>query len=189
MKLTRSIYNSIEDIRAEVQGLKTCVILGTGASINNLDFNKVGEFLTIGINRIGRAFTPDIHINIDATTWDSNSPAKLTWDGSGAADNYIRYGRHCAGIPYALRLAIEFGIINIYLCGIDLNGFHFWDPKGNHATLEGYEKYWIHLKRIHLESIIQAAKALKIKGGGLYNCSRSSFIDFLEYSDRFNEAN
>jgi hypothetical protein len=184
VKLERSTYKSTDEIRQEIN-LDSCVILGNGSSINDLDFSKISDHLTIGVNRIGKIFTPDIHICVDAPVCESDSPAKVSWDRYPEEDYLPFIGRtKVPSVTLACYFAVYLNIKFIYLCGADYKGNYFWgaDPRkerGNHL----YYRSIIKAQLTHIHSI---SESLIHKGGQMFNCSKDTEIEFLEYSSLFN---
>ena len=187
MKLTNNNYTSLEAIRAGIQRheFPWCVILGNGSSINDLDLDRVASFFTIGINRIGRAFTPDVHVSVDMPACISASPAKVSWQGY-EDPIYIRLPgvNKIPSVPLACHIAMKLGFRILYLCGADYKGNYFWgaDPRkerGNHL----YYRSIIKAQLTHIHSI---SESLIHKGGQMFNCSNDTEIEFLEYSGVLN---
>jgi len=191
MFLNNPPYTTFDQIRDEIT-TDECVLLGNGASINDLDFDKVAQYFTIGVNRIGKIFTPDVHVAVDnyitgPDGYNSTSPAKVTWNDS-KMDGYMRHHRaKVPSIPFALWFAFELGFKTIYLCGVDFKGDYFWGEKaGAHQNLS-LEQYYLTCIKSQMLHIADISILLCEKGGILYLCSKDSEIDFLEYTAFLNK--
>ena len=182
MILTADRYDSIESIRAEITTDNGCVILGNGSSLNRLNFDLIGQYFTIGVNRIGRIFTPDVHCKLDNYPFETDSPAKV----SGKIykmDGYIRTAYKHPSIVLALWVGFDLGFRTFYLCGADFKGDHFWGADPN--KFQHNPRYHKDITSSQIHRIKFFESITNELGGTVYNCSDDSVIDFLEYTDLF----
>jgi|SaaInlStandDraft_4_1057021.scaffolds.fasta_scaffold02166_4 hypothetical protein len=187
MRLPRSKYNSIDEIKSDINET-TCVVLGNGSSINDLDWAKVDNFYTIGVNRIGKIYTPDIHVCVDSVCvtnqeyWCKDAPTKVSWHGYEDAD-FIRVGKKHPSLGFALYLAIDLGFTKIYLSGADYKGPHYNNGSYYYSRNGVYPPRPF---RSGMRRIKKVQRLLTELGGELLNCSRDSAVDFLPHTEDIN---
>lgn len=167
------------------------VVCGCGVSLG--DLARPGDFVTIGVNDVGRRFHPDYLVVVnppeqfagDRFDWVVSSQARYlftqlelpvphpdvvrfrlgTYGGTDCAgEDVLHYTRNS---PYvALCLAAYMGATRIGLIGVDFTEHHFFAPTGRHP-LAGL------LPTIDEEYRCLGA-ALKARGVEVYNLSRES---------------
>jgi hypothetical protein len=176
--LKNSHYGSIEEARREIDTSKPCIVLGNGSSLNDLDINKIQKFFTIGVNRIGKLFTPDAHVSVDLPACESKAPLKVSW-GNYKDPNYINLGtQKKPSIIISLDLAELLHFKVVYLCGVDMIGNYFWG--GNPIIERNNPQYYQHIKGSHFDYFSKYIGRLKI-----LNCSSNSFLTMFPKSNKF----
>lgn len=179
----------------------TVVVCGCGESLNTL--RDPARVLTIGVNDVGRRFTPDYLVVVNPRSqfapdrWPhvAATQAKAVFtqlpDPGLAHPQVVRFrlGRaggtdfadpgvlhHTRNSPYvAVGLAVQMGATRIGLLGVDLTDHHFFGPTGRHPLAH-------RLAQIDLE-YGRLAAALRERGVELVNLSASSRLASLPKAD------
>jgi hypothetical protein len=137
---------------------ETIAVLGTGPSINDVDFSLLEGVTTIGVNRILYGFDPDYLVWLDLNAvevlediYGDSQALKLCSRRAWQEDDVIPFEKYEPknGQPFlssdfrkgmyhgpssifaAINLAYLFGAERVILLGVDLhNGAHFYSDKG-----------------------------------------------------------
>jgi hypothetical protein len=169
----------------------TILVCGCGQSLNQLE--RPEEFITIGVNDVGRKFQPDYLVVVnpphqftgDRFRYVESSQAKFIFtqlDLGLAKDNVVKFSLGTQGgtdfsnsdalnytqnSPYvALCLAIHMGARRIGLLGVDFTNDHFFGPTGVHSLTSQLTVIDQQYRRLR-----DAARA---RGVEIYNVSESS---------------
>ena len=175
---------------------QTLIICGCGASLN--EFHNPQDFVTIGVNDVGRKFDPDYLVVVnprsqfsgDRFQYVENSNARFLFsqlDLSPVRPQVVRFelgqqgGTELAdanALPYtqnspyvAVCLAIHMGARRIGLIGVDFTDGHFFGPTGQHPLAPSLEK-------INREYAALLASCQR-RGIGLFNLSQQSRLTAL----------
>ncbi len=174
---------------------ETIIVCGLGESMK--EFHNPEDWITIGVNDIGRLFAPTYLLNVnnktqykgDRFSYIENTKAKYIFTHTpkeqGCTDATIvkfTIDRHSGGVeivgdrlpharnsPYmAIALAAHMGARRIGLLGVDFTPNHFFAKDGEHRLLG-------ELKQIN-ERYGKLAVYLNANGCGVWNLSPSSKI-------------
>ena len=176
---------------ANVHPGATMVVCGCGESL--CDFNAQGEFITIGVNDVGRMFQPDYLVVVnpreqfsgDRFSWVESSRAKHLFTHLDLAIPHpcvVRFTlgqfegtdfsnpdvlHYAQNSPYvALCLACHMGAKRIGLVGVDFTDNHFFGVTGPHVLTP-------QLSSIN-EQYRRLGEALRSRGIEVVNLSRKS---------------
>ena len=176
---------------SNVHAGETILVCGCGYSLNQLEHPE--EFVTIGVNDVGRKFQPDYLVVVnpphqfsgDRFRYVESSQAKFIFtqlDLGLEKDNVVKFSLGTQGgtdfsnpdalnytqnSPYvALCLAIHMGARRIGLLGVDFTNDHFFGPTGVHSLTSQLTVIDQQYRRLY-----DAARA---RGVEIYNLSESS---------------
>lgn len=137
---------------------KTIIVCGCGSSLSN--FNKPDEFITIGVNDVGRQFDPDYLVVLNPRSQFKHDRFRYVEQSCASAlftqlnlgikhPNIVRFklgqrgGTDCSSLtslpytrnsPYvALCMAAFMGAKRIGLIGVDFTDNHFFSKTGRHS--------------------------------------------------------
>jgi hypothetical protein len=171
----------------------TIVVCGCGESLNEL--TEPEQFITIGVNDVGRKFQPNYLVVVnprdqfsgDRFTFVENSEAEYLFtqlDLELARENVVTFNlgtnggtdlsdgsvlHYTQNSPYvALCLAVHMGASRIGLIGVDFTDNHFFAPTGSHPLLG-------HLPVID-QQYVDLYAAIKARGVEVVNLSSTSRI-------------
>lgn len=177
---------------------ETIVVCGCGQSLAGFQFND--QFVTIGVNDVGRLFDPDYLVVVnsrhqfanDRFSYVENSQAKAVFsqlDLGLTHPNQVRFRLGQRGgtdvssddaLPYtrnspyvAVCLALFMGARRIAMIGVDFTDNHFFDRTGTHALGREIDQ----INREYLELRNRCAK----NGVELINLSQNSRVTAIPY--------
>lgn len=188
-----SKLNEYRDIHAG----ETIVVCGCGVSLNEFPLPSI--YTTIGVNDVGRKFTPDYLVVLngksqfkgDRYQFVEKSQAKAIFSHLSLpfehrqkvqfnlgkrggvyidSDNTLPYTRNS---PYvAVCLAAYMGAKRIGIIGLDFTSHHFYSNTGKHSLERHIEKINVEYSRL--------AESLRLQGIEFLNLSQSSRISSIK---------
>jgi len=180
---------------------QTVIILGNGPSINDLDFDIVSRFKTIGVNVIQKIYDPDYLVILDLVTAirgqemfkngnatiyypvEDNFPVQgikfPRWRPSlgldiftASMDQGVFWGH--SSVLAAINLAYIHGAEKIILAGVDLHDqSHFYSD-------DGQDKGFLNLEYT-IQDFNKVAEFMNNKGVPVYNLNRDSLLKCFKY--------
>lgn len=172
---------------------ETVIVCGCGSSLN--EFKNPEQFITIGVNDVGRRFHPDYLVVVDPRRnfsvkrfqFVKYSGAKYLFtqlDQGEVQPETVRFrlGRkggtdfsnpnvldYSLNSPYvALCLAVHMGAVRIGMIGVDFTLHHFWGKTGRHRLTPHLPRIDAHYKKL--------ARALERRGIRVVNLSPQSRV-------------
>ncbi len=170
---------------------ETIIVCGCGASLNELKSPE--RFITIGVNDVGRLFTPTYLVVLNHQHQFANERFKYIQESKAEAiftqfdlglnqNNVVRFNlgvfggtefsdpnvlHYTRNSPYvALCLAVHMGAKRIGLIGVDFTDNHFFAKSGRHNLANDFSRINIEYSRF--------AKSMKRHGVDVFNISRIS---------------
>lgn len=207
----RDIKN-MDNLVLALTGLNEIAILGNSPHINDLDFDKLSNMISIGVCRIGLKYSPDVLLWTENTDWrgrgdretyrqiliNTKSPVKICRKRPDALtipeciqfDSVDSFGhewkgglRHAPSVATAIHLAMVAKVKNIYICGVDyINNEYFWGGTQFGSESGKYNQTDFRAALAYFEMIKKANKFCNI-----YMCSPNSRINIFKFSDHLNK--